>query len=1002
MSINTKKIHQLLALFLSTTTLSFADFKDDIDFTKLKNKYGSALPDGANVKLAQIEYVRDGNWMPSATDDLAGKSLMYMKPFGGTSQHANEVGAYLGGTTTSITPNIPGWHCFEATSYYLRGSLWGGSCLEPQATNWDVENHSWGGTTAFSFINVMRKLDYRIARDNICVIAAVDNGPNLSLMLSNAYNMISVGTSTGNHPHSGTTCEVPGRRKPDLVGTSVWTSYAAPIVSSCASLLIGKIKDTPYLSEARNPMVIKALLMAGATKSEFPGWSNSPTQPLDIIYGAGEVNIFNSYETLIAGRQHPQQIPSTLMGWDNNSTTGTTHYYITVPAGKTINLSAVLTWHRRFSNDSTWLSMPVLMENLDLQLHAADAGFNVGAPITESKSAVDNVEHIYAKSLSAGNYVLSVCAPNPGERYGIAWSSEIISDTNPQPAIDTPQPPPPPPAAPVISSFTADTNSIFAGNSVTLSWSTANASSLSLSPGVGDVFGLSSITVPPSSTTNYVLTASGPGGTTSSSFQVSVSTPPPPPAAPVISSFTADTNSIFAGNSVTLSWSTANASSLSLSPGIGDVSNLTSLTLSPSSSTDYVLTASGPGGTTSSSFQVSVSTPPPPPPPPPAPEPEPISPKTPGETFGQLQVSADIGAVLAAGSTSYDLGTDTLSLSGAGSDITRFSDGFRFAAAAARDDFELSASILSLQSIVSNTKAGLMIRADDQAGSINCAVVIYPQNYVSFTFRSKTGFSTVFRTALTASRPTALKLSRRGANISAYYSLDGTVWATLGTIDLNIGSDVLAGAILTSAGTSSPATVQFQNTRLSALAPSASYDGLSLYDIGISTEVANFSTDTNGAVTLHAIGSPSISNGRDACAFLAKPSAGDGAIATSLTSFGSTTSNRVGLMYRESLADASSRVFLGYDQLGQLILETRYNTSGAKTSQVLPHTGRHLILDRRGNNFTALASYDGINWTTLASVSLSMSSNAWVGLTANSNESTTKVSVTFSDFIQTF
>ena len=59
----------------------------------------------------------------------------------------------------------------------------------------------------------------------------------------------------------------------------------------------------------------------------------------------------------------------------------------------------------------------------------------------------------------------------------------------------------------VILSFTADTNVVIAGESVDLSWLTAGATRLSIDQGVGVVTGQNSVTVTPTQTTTYTLTA---------------------------------------------------------------------------------------------------------------------------------------------------------------------------------------------------------------------------------------------------------------------------------------------------------------------------------------------------------------------------------------------------------------------------------------------------------------------------------------------------------------
>lgn len=430
----------LFALALLSGSHLWADFKDDVDFTKLKSEYGSSLPDGSGIKLLQVEYVRNGYWAPSSTAELTGKSFSFLSDtFGAASSHANEVGAFLGGSTTSMTPGIEGWKASEAWNYCYN-MIHGGNYLPPEPTDWEIENHSWGGNEQTSATSILQKLDFRIERDSNLVVVGVDNGATLSNLLANAYNVLSVGTSTGNHPQTGSNLEVSGRVKPDLVGTATWTSYATPIVSSCAQILLAEAKRTTALNEARSPLVIKALLMAGATKAEFPSWQNSTTRPLDVVYGAGEVNIYNSYKALIAGRQASST--SSVVGkdgWDKNTTSTTTRrlYFINVPSGKLLSLSVVLNWYCHvvpnsfvYQGVSYWQDGTRNLTNLDLVLWNANSNYTLGTEITRSASTIDNVEHIYRQSLSAGMYALEVIAPAGGETYGLAWKGQLTDDTN--------------------------------------------------------------------------------------------------------------------------------------------------------------------------------------------------------------------------------------------------------------------------------------------------------------------------------------------------------------------------------------------------------------------------------------------------------------------------------------------------------------------------------------------------------------------------------------------
>jgi len=84
-----------------------------------------------------------------------------------------------------------------------------------------------------------------------------------------------------------------------------------------------------------------------------------------------------------------------------------------------------------------------------------------------------------------------------------------------------------PPARPTVTLQSSSTF-IQKGESVTLTWSSTNATTLSLSPGVGNVSPEGSTRVTPPDSTTYTITATGPGGTADSSVHISVTAPPPP------------------------------------------------------------------------------------------------------------------------------------------------------------------------------------------------------------------------------------------------------------------------------------------------------------------------------------------------------------------------------------------------------------------------------------------------------------------------------------------
>lgn len=84
-------------------------------------------------------------------------------------------------------------------------------------------------------------------------------------------------------------------------------------------------------------------------------------------------------------------------------------------------------------------------------------------------------------------------------------------------------------------------------------------------------------------------------------------TPPPPQPAPSpTATLSASPDAVERGQSAKLNWSTANANEISIT-GLGTVSASGSVSINPQSSTTYVLTAKGPGGSKEASARVTVN-----------------------------------------------------------------------------------------------------------------------------------------------------------------------------------------------------------------------------------------------------------------------------------------------------------------------------------------------------------------------------------------------------------
>ena len=156
---------------------------------------------------------------------------------------------------------------------------------------------------------------------------------------------------------------------------------------------------------------------------------------------------------------------------------------------------------------------------------------------------------------------------------------------------------------PVINTLSATPATIYAGGSSTLTWTTTNATVVSI-PGTSGILAVDgSTTVSPTETTTYTVTATGESGTTPARDIITVTVNP----VPVIDSFTADSTTIAADGSTTLRWTTTNATSVTISGVSGTLAVDGSVSVSPTAPTTYTLTAEGASGSTAVTATVTVT-----------------------------------------------------------------------------------------------------------------------------------------------------------------------------------------------------------------------------------------------------------------------------------------------------------------------------------------------------------------------------------------------------------
>jgi hypothetical protein len=202
-----------------------------------------------------------------------------------------------------------------------------------------------------------------------------------------------------------------------------YTSFATPIVTAAAALLIDTAGSN---AAAKDQLSLKAILLAGADKSISANWDQTPTRPIDDVYGAGELDIYQSYFIQQGGQQIAGSTIGT-HGWNlsNLSTNSSETYTINISNGfKLRRLSVLLTWNRKVKKQGS-LFNPSLA-NMSLKL--TDNGDN--SIVQSSDSAVDNIEHIWrdlGSELEAGSYTFTVTTDD-AVQYAIAWRSELYQD----------------------------------------------------------------------------------------------------------------------------------------------------------------------------------------------------------------------------------------------------------------------------------------------------------------------------------------------------------------------------------------------------------------------------------------------------------------------------------------------------------------------------------------------------------------------------------------------
>lgn len=382
-------------------------------------------------------------------------STTFPNSLGGDSSHADAVGQCFYGPSTGVATNVAHVDNYNA-NYFVqeRLSVIGSTTnytisLPANNINDSVVNQSFifaNSDSSHVSSNEQAAIDtgydnYAAKFNTLFVSGAGNGGPTIINPPATCYNGISVGASDG--PSSTGPTVDNGRCKPDIVAPGGETSFSTPFVAGSAAVLMqaGLRGDGGSdTNSATNMITVKALLLNGAVKPT--DWTNIAPSPLDFRYGAGVLNVFNSYEELTGGKHgynfstnyslNAPHLPVTttaaipvLNGWDCNTNTSSptndevNHYFFNITngtRGATFSLTATLVWNRHQNKTA--------INNLGLYLYNTANNSLVGS----STSVVDNVQHVFIPQLLQGRYDLQVWKAggsgivSGSEPYGLAWA----------------------------------------------------------------------------------------------------------------------------------------------------------------------------------------------------------------------------------------------------------------------------------------------------------------------------------------------------------------------------------------------------------------------------------------------------------------------------------------------------------------------------------------------------------------------------------------------------
>jgi regulation of enolase protein 1 (concanavalin A-like superfamily) len=351
----------------------------------------------------------------------------------------------------------------------------------------------------------------------------------------------------------------------------------------------------------------------------------------------------------------------------------------------------------------------------------------------------------------------------------------------------------------------------------------------------------------------------------------------------------------------------------------------------------------------------------------------------------------DIGAVSAAGRASFD--GNMFTVSGSGADVWGTADAFHFAHKTMTGDFSITARVVTVQNVSQWTKAGLMIRESLSPNARHGFALATPSTVkgTAFQYRDPGGGTSASIAGPAFAPPVWLKLVKRGITITSYYRHSITdPWEKLNyQVYSGLADSVEAGLAVSSHVDGQIATATFSDVVVEALPPWQAFNIAS--PGGAADDGTIFATFGQGS---------DIWGTADALVGFFVPWVGDGTMTARVRSLENTSAwAKAGVMFRESLTPGAKHVYWLLSAGHGAALQYRASTDG-QSAQAFNGPGSvpaWLRLTRRGDQFIAEMSVDGVAFSMLASTTLPMNQTLYVGIAHTSHNADARGNAVFDD-----